>query len=232
MSTCCCTVEFANSCCFRCLIKTWIVLLATKGKPCISHWLTFGLCCCSNVLRDSCEHAMVRHEAAEALGAIADPECLQLLTTFCQDPDAIVADSCVVRPSSLSKLSALLACYSSDSFAIACLDSQLHDLQLHRRGPSAMLHSCLLHLKLSCHVLDCQTPSILSICSSCLHCSRGYAAGWLHAEELLPLTSSSYWAFTNTEITFLSAKIMVKHVCVWTRPRAPYVQLFAAYVQS
>lgn len=40
---------------------------------------------------------MVRHEAAEALGAIADPECLQLLTDFCQDPDAIVADSCVVR---------------------------------------------------------------------------------------------------------------------------------------
>lgn len=41
---------------------------------------------------------MVRHEAAEALGAIADPECLQLLTDFCQDPDAIVADSCVVSP--------------------------------------------------------------------------------------------------------------------------------------
>lgn len=39
---------------------------------------------------------MVRHEAAEALGAIAEPACLQLLTDYCEDPDAIVADSCVV----------------------------------------------------------------------------------------------------------------------------------------
>lgn len=40
---------------------------------------------------------MVRHEAAEALGSIADSACLQLLTDFCQDPEPIVADSCLVR---------------------------------------------------------------------------------------------------------------------------------------
>ena len=39
---------------------------------------------------------MVRHEAAEALGSIADPQCLQLLQTHCSDPEPIVADSCIV----------------------------------------------------------------------------------------------------------------------------------------
>lgn len=39
---------------------------------------------------------MVRHEAAEALGAIADPECVALLREHCSDPEAIVADSCIV----------------------------------------------------------------------------------------------------------------------------------------
>ncbi|KAA6425385.1 MAG: deoxyhypusine hydroxylase [Trebouxia sp. A1-2] len=49
-----------------------------------------------HVLRDESEHAMVRHEAAEALGSIASPDCLQLLTDYCKDPELIVADSCVV----------------------------------------------------------------------------------------------------------------------------------------
>lgn len=49
-----------------------------------------------HVLSDSSEHAMVRHEAAEALGSIASPDCLQLLTDYCKDPEPIVADSCVV----------------------------------------------------------------------------------------------------------------------------------------
>ncbi len=48
------------------------------------------------MLRDESEHAMVRHEAAEALGSIASPDCLQLLTDYCKDPEPIVADSCVV----------------------------------------------------------------------------------------------------------------------------------------
>lgn len=48
------------------------------------------------VLGDEQEHAMVRHEAAEALGAIADPGSLHLLTQHCSDPEPIVADSCKV----------------------------------------------------------------------------------------------------------------------------------------
>lgn len=38
-----------------------------------------ALSVCREVLRDPTENPMVRHEAAEALGAIAAPECLQLL---------------------------------------------------------------------------------------------------------------------------------------------------------
>eukprot|EP00232_Nephroselmis_pyriformis_P017671 CAMPEP_0182878426 /NCGR_PEP_ID=MMETSP0034_2-20130328/15347_1 /TAXON_ID=156128 /ORGANISM="Nephroselmis pyriformis, Strain CCMP717" /LENGTH=306 /DNA_ID=CAMNT_0025011309 /DNA_START=123 /DNA_END=1043 /DNA_ORIENTATION=- len=48
------------------------------------------------VLADASQHCMVRHEAAEALGAIASEHCLQLLRDFAKDPDAVVADSCVV----------------------------------------------------------------------------------------------------------------------------------------
>lgn len=39
---------------------------------------------------------MVRHEAAEALGAIADPESVELLRAYAKDSDLIVADSCLV----------------------------------------------------------------------------------------------------------------------------------------
>lgn len=48
------------------------------------------------VLEDSGEHAMVRHEAAEALGSIATPPCIALLEAFVDDPDPIVAHSCIV----------------------------------------------------------------------------------------------------------------------------------------
>ena len=48
------------------------------------------------VLEDASENAMVRHEAAEALGSIADPQCLLLLRARCSDPEPIVAHSCEV----------------------------------------------------------------------------------------------------------------------------------------
>ena len=48
------------------------------------------------VLEDSRENPMVRHEAAEALGSIAAPECINLLKKYARDEDPIVADSCVV----------------------------------------------------------------------------------------------------------------------------------------
>lgn len=39
---------------------------------------------------------MVRHEAAEALGAVADAASVALLKQYAADPDPIVAHSCVV----------------------------------------------------------------------------------------------------------------------------------------
>ncbi|CAI0414085.1 unnamed protein product [Linum tenue] len=55
----------------------------------------------SSVLRDEHEHPMVRHEAAEALGSIADDKSIQLLEEFSKDPEPIVSQSCEVALSML-----------------------------------------------------------------------------------------------------------------------------------
>ncbi|KAL6500561.1 hypothetical protein OROHE_025927 [Orobanche hederae] len=55
----------------------------------------------SEVLRDVKEHPMVRHEAAEALGSIADDQCIALLEEFAKDPEPIVSQSCEVALSML-----------------------------------------------------------------------------------------------------------------------------------
>lgn len=47
-------------------------------------------------LQDTTEHCMVRHEAAEALGAVADAKSVSLLRQYAADPEPIVAHSCVV----------------------------------------------------------------------------------------------------------------------------------------
>lgn len=39
---------------------------------------------------------MVRHECAEALGAIATPDCLQILNQYLQDSKQVVRESCVI----------------------------------------------------------------------------------------------------------------------------------------
>ncbi|KAK2665621.1 hypothetical protein Ddye_004195 [Dipteronia dyeriana] len=55
----------------------------------------------SNILRDLNEHPMVRHEAAEALGSIADDQSIALLEKFARDPEPIVSQSCEVALSML-----------------------------------------------------------------------------------------------------------------------------------
>ncbi|XP_020275871.1 deoxyhypusine hydroxylase-B isoform X2 [Asparagus officinalis] len=55
----------------------------------------------SAILRDVKEHPMVRHEAAEALGSIADGDSVALLTEFAKDPEPIVSQSCEVALSML-----------------------------------------------------------------------------------------------------------------------------------
>ena len=51
-----------------------------------------------NVLQDSTESDMVRHEAAEALGGIATPEVLPHLKEWMSRPDAprVVRESCQI----------------------------------------------------------------------------------------------------------------------------------------
>ena len=45
---------------------------------------------------DDQEHVMVRHEAAEAMGAIGDHSILPILEKFSHDPLPEVAESCIV----------------------------------------------------------------------------------------------------------------------------------------
>lgn len=47
-------------------------------------------------LRSRTESPMVRHECAEALGAIAHPSCLETLRAFAQDEERVVRESCEV----------------------------------------------------------------------------------------------------------------------------------------
>ena len=42
------------------------------------------------------EHPMVRHEAAEALGAIGSMEAVETLREYCDDAEEIVRESCWV----------------------------------------------------------------------------------------------------------------------------------------
>ncbi|CAO3647344.1 unnamed protein product [Mucor hiemalis] len=47
-------------------------------------------------LRNKNEVHMVRHEAAEALGSVASPEVYEVLNEFKNDPEQVVAESCIV----------------------------------------------------------------------------------------------------------------------------------------
>jgi deoxyhypusine monooxygenase len=49
-----------------------------------------------SVLRDVSEHAMVRHEAAEALGAIGGQVAEKVLQEFTEDKEQVVRESCQV----------------------------------------------------------------------------------------------------------------------------------------
>lgn len=49
-----------------------------------------------NNLQDKSENVMVRHECAEALGAIATDRCIKVLNKFKSDQERAVKESCVV----------------------------------------------------------------------------------------------------------------------------------------
>ncbi|KAF7460902.1 hypothetical protein GHT09_018147 [Marmota monax] len=48
----------------------------------------------TGVLSDTRQEPMVRHEAGEALGAIGNPQALELLRQYCSDPVVEVAETC------------------------------------------------------------------------------------------------------------------------------------------
>jgi len=48
------------------------------------------------VLESTDYHPVVRHEAAEALGAIADPSVIDILAKYCDDPSVEVAHTCQI----------------------------------------------------------------------------------------------------------------------------------------
>lgn len=50
----------------------------------------------ANVLCNQMEEAMVRHEAAEALGSIGIPDVRSLLNKFVHDKERIVRESCII----------------------------------------------------------------------------------------------------------------------------------------
>merc|ERR550525_512816 len=55
-----------------------------------------GVSALSQVLKDSKESSMVRHEAAEALGSIAKDECKAIIREHVDDSMDVVAESCIV----------------------------------------------------------------------------------------------------------------------------------------
>ncbi len=59
-------------------------------------------------MQNTGEHHMVRHEAAEALGAIATPEAMSLLGNYLGDTAPEVQESCVVGTHALCSLLSLL----------------------------------------------------------------------------------------------------------------------------
>ena len=50
---------------------------------------------CDAVRRED-EHGMVRHEAAEALGAIGTPQAIEVLRAYCDHKEEILRESCWV----------------------------------------------------------------------------------------------------------------------------------------
>ena len=59
------------------------------------------------VLEDEEQDVMVRHEAAEALGAIGEADSLDILTKYAAAPQPEIAETCQVRPCPLLRLKGL-----------------------------------------------------------------------------------------------------------------------------
>uniref|UniRef100_A0A8C2Z899 Deoxyhypusine hydroxylase n=1 Tax=Cyclopterus lumpus TaxID=8103 RepID=A0A8C2Z899_CYCLU len=81
----------------------WISKAFTDDSALLKHELAYclgqmqdrrAIPTLTDVLKDSLQEPMVRHEAGEALGAIGDPVVLDLLKEYSQDPVIEVAETC------------------------------------------------------------------------------------------------------------------------------------------
>ncbi len=57
-----------------------------------------------NVLNNENESSMVRHEAAEALGSIAQKECMNIINEHLNDKQDVVKESCIVATFGINEL--------------------------------------------------------------------------------------------------------------------------------
>lgn len=71
------------------------------------------------VLEDGAEHRMVRHEAAEALGAVGGAECEAILAKFKEDGEVVVRESCEVALDTMEYWVANEAGLTEDAGAVA-----------------------------------------------------------------------------------------------------------------
>jgi len=81
------------------------VLLEDKSSAVLRHEVAFvlgqmqravALGPLEKSLRDTAENQMVRHEAAEAIGAISEESATPMLQEFSKDANQVVAESCII----------------------------------------------------------------------------------------------------------------------------------------
>jgi deoxyhypusine monooxygenase len=68
------------------MLKKWSILTCSRDGQ---FELKENLC-------DEKENPLVRHECAEALGAIATEECTNILEQYLKDKERVVKESCIV----------------------------------------------------------------------------------------------------------------------------------------
>ncbi|KAJ1510620.1 hypothetical protein HMI55_006925 [Coelomomyces lativittatus] len=81
-------------------LKTKTMLALTYAFKCVPElpvsFLKAALSTLYEVLKNKNETPMVRHEAAEALGSVANEECIEMLREYAEDSNQVVRESCQV----------------------------------------------------------------------------------------------------------------------------------------
>ena len=110
-----------------------------------------GIPALSTVLKDEKESSMVRHEAAEALGAIAKDECKAIIREHVNDHQVVVKESCIVADdlfefwTSKDNYNSLCCLNIDDVLLVTCSQSRVVNhlyefLLLHRHYQNLFRH--------------------------------------------------------------------------------------------